>query len=749
MRKLTWLTIGFALALFVNISFFWDTGSLLFFFGAAAATAFLGLLSVRTEAIRLPALFALGMAVGFGWLGIYRMSHLELLKQVDGQTLSLTVEAASFPEDSRYSRVMEGTTEISGKRFRMQIYLDDGDTVISPGDKLEGDFRLRVTAPGGLKDSTYYQGRGIALIASQKGELRVHPAQKKTLVQKAVVMEYSIQKTISKLFPEDVAPFVKALLLGDTSNLDYRTDSALRISGIRHVAAVSGLHVGVLFGFVVLILGRRRFLTPIVSTFVLFFFAAAVGFTPSVTRACLMTCIMGIALMTQREYDAPNALALAALLMLLYNPFLAVSVSFQLSVCSVAGILLCSSRLYRWIRGFFPAFPGQSVPGRLTRWASMSVSVTVGAMVFTVPLSAYYFKNVSLIGILTNFLTIWIISGIFVGIAVLCAVGTFFPAIGTFGASVLAWPIRYVLWIARTLARFPLAAVYTESKWIVCWLVFCYVLLTVFLMLGRKKPWRYLCLGTAGLVLAVSVSWIQPRLDACRLTVVSVGEGQCILLQSRGERFLIDCGGNSDSNAADSAMAALLSQGVFRLDGIVLTHYDRDHTGALLNLLNWVDATQAYFPDTEDRGYAEQFREETDIPVQKISDNTKIPLGSGTITLFSPGTLKTENENCMCVLFETENCVILITGDRGKSGETHLVREQVLPDVNILIAGHHGSKHSTNDVLLDAVLPETVIISCGAGNSYGHPAPEMLERLTARSCEILRTDTMGTITLRR
>ena len=119
------------------------------------------------------------------------------------------------------------------------------------------------------------------------------------------------------------------------------------------------------------------------------------------------------------------------------------------------------------------------------------------------------------------------------------------------------------------------------------------------------------------------------------------------------------------------------------------------------------------------------------------------------MTIFGPEFVEEDNENSLCVLFETENCVILITGDRSGFGERMLLREFQLPDVDILVAGHHGSRYSTTEDLLDTVTPETVLISVSEDNNYNHPASELLARLEERGCMIYRTDECGTITIRR
>ena len=132
-----------------------------------------------------------------------------------------------------------------------------------------------------------------------------------------------------------------------------------------------------------------------------------------------------------------------------------------------------------------------------------------------------------------------------------------------------------------------------------------------------------------------------------------------------------------------------------------------------------------------------------------IRDAVQIDYEATRITVYGPVFSGDGNENSMCVLFEGENCAILITADRSAFGERLLLRKAALPDVDVLIAGHHGSAGSTSRELLEAVKPETVIISVGEGNVYGHPAPSLLQRLQDFGCSVYRTDLHGTVVYRK
>ena len=155
-----------------------------------------------------------------------------------------------------------------------------------------------------------------------------------------------------------------------------------------------------------------------------------------------------------------------------------------------------------------------------------------------------------------------------------------------------------------------------------------------------------------------------------------------------------------------------------------------------------------YLPDSDDHGFLETI-ENVNASKVIVSSDMRLPFGEGTFTFTEPGHYKTDNENCMCVLFESDKCDILITGDRSRAGEKRLIKENALPDVDILIGGHHGSKNSTSEELLQAVTPEIVIFSSGKNNSYGHPAQEVLDRLAVRGCTVFRTDQDGPVLIRR
>ncbi len=741
MRKLMWFTLGFGMAC-AFCSYFTVSWMLPAFLCGLILALGLAFASRVHSLFARAALIALGMSIGFGWFWCYDGAYLHNARALDSITTPVTVTVTDYGYDTAYGTAADGEITGGDKSYKVRFYLNEKHD-LAPGDTVTGDFAFRYTALGGSEDVTSHPGEGIYLLLYQRGEISFgeNPVR---FTDYPALWRRTLLLKIDGILPADTTGFAKALLLGDRSGIDYETNTAFKLSGISHVIAVSGLHVSILFGLLYTLSFRRRWLASLVGIPAILLFAAVVGFTPSITRACIMQILMLLAMLAEKDYDPPTALAFAVLVMLAVNPMTVTSVSFQLSVGCMAGIFLFTGRIQAYLQSALGCIKGFS---KSKRWFISSVSVTIGASIVTTPLVAIYFGTVSLVGIVTNLLTVWVISFIFQGIILALLLSFLLPAVAVFAAGVISWPIRYVLIVAKILADFPLSAVYTQSVYIVIWLCGCYLLLIAYLHCKTKYPLVFTCCATVSLCFALLLSWAEPLSDNLRVTVLDVGQGQCILLQSHGKTFMVDCGGHRETESADRAAELLLSQGIDTLDGMILTHYDADHAGGLPYLLTRIDADAIFLPAID--GITDMAEKLAGENLSYIQQDTLLTIGDASLTIFAPETADSGNESGICVLFQNENCDILITGDRGIQGEALLLSRTDLPDLELLIAGHHGSKHSTGEALLTKTTPETVIISVGADNSYGHPAPELLSRLEKFGCSVYRTDQYGTVIYRR
>ena len=736
MRRIVYLALGFAAA--CGLSLYSDRWEIRLI--GTGLVLLLGILAERKPgAVRRFLVSLLGCALGFAWFGGYTAHHVQPISDLDGETVECAIRVSDYGRETDYGSAVDGTIQVEGNPYRVTVYLKQVREV-KPGDIMTGQFRLRVTAQTGEDPSSYYQGKGVFLLAYQKDELRLS-SEECALRDVPAIIRYRIQGILETYIPSDCVAFAKALLLGDTSQLPYRVDTDLKVSGIRHVVAVSGLHISVFFAIVSTITFRKRFLTALVGTPLLLLFAAVAGFTPSVTRACIMCGLMLVAQLLNKEYDGPSALSFAVLVMLAVNPYCIGSVSFQLSVASVAGIFLFAPEIREKLTVRLKNEKGKKY--RLLRKLAAGVSVTIGAQILTIPLCAYYFGVVSLVGVFTNLLVLWTVSLTFCLLVAVCVLALVCLPLAVIAGSVAGVLIRYVLTAAKIMAAFPWAAVYTVSPYVTIWLFFAYCLLLIYLVC-RKMAGAFTCCTILSLCLALTASWLEPCSSDVRFTVLDVGQGQCLIMQSGGRVYVVDCGGNSDTRSADAAAEALLSQGYSHIDGLILTHTDRDHAGGAENLLSRIRTDLLILPRQ-----AEKIAVPEDTQVVIAEQNLEITDGSGKISIFAPVFHGEENEMSLCVLFDTEKCDILVTGDRNAFGERSLLRHADIPNVDVLIAGHHGSKYSSCQELLEATRPQIVCISVGADNSYGHPAQEVLDRLSSFGCTVYRTDQQGTITIRR
>ncbi len=735
MRRLVWLAIGICCGCALGVYAFENAA--LIPIAITEAVLSVVFLCLRQKKI---GLVLFGFALGLSYTALYNSFYLSGTEVYDGKTVNATITLTDYSQSTGYGFRAEGEIGLDGQTYRVLLYHNQPGQY-APGDVLEGEFLLRLTAPGGSKETSYYQGQGVWFMVYTRDDITVLKGDPSAIRYLPQRLRHTVLGRLEELFPEDTIAFAKALLLGDTDDLSYEQDIALQVGGIRHIVAVSGLHVSILFALIYLLAGKKRYLTALLGIPALCLFALMAGLTPSILRACVMQSLMMLALLLGREYDPPSALAFAVVVILGLNPFAVTSVSFQLSCGCIVGIFLFSGRFQRYFARFTK---GKTFKAKLAQWLIGSLSVTVSTMIVTVPLSAYYFETISLIGLLTNLLTLPIVSVIFYGIIAALGLSFLLMPLGGFVAAVISLLMRYVLLVAELLSKVPFAAVYTASGYILLWIVLCYILFGIFWLCGRKHMGKTIFAMLVLLIFATAFSWIEPRLDDYRVTVLDVGQGQSILLQSRGETYLVDCGGSSDKNAANQTVVELRSQGISRIDGVILTHYDEDHIGGISYFLQRIEADVLYLPAEEDLPFALPAGQKTHF----LTEILTVPVGVGKITLI-PGIFEEgRNNSSTCVLFQVKKCDILITGDRSTTGEMRLMEQLDLPQLEVLIAGHHGADSSAGYPLLARTKPETVVISVGKNNYYGHPGTHLLNRLKIFGCRVLRTDMHGKIIIR-
>lgn len=741
MRRLAVFAGGFSLGVFLAQYLMTDGWVL----AGALASWCAGVLALalpwkwRRRGVVLCAALALGL--GYSWLFARQVQRpAEALAERSGGFRATLCGYAS--ESDFGARALARLEGVPGK---VMLYGGTELLDLEPGQTVSGQARFRSTSRIQDEDITTFTSKGIFLLVYSRGTLAAERGSAGSPRWYPARLGRAMGRRIQTLFDGDAAGFLMAVLIGDRSGLSEETYASLTEAGLSHVIAVSGMHCGFLMALTGFLVQNRR-LRALLGIPLLAFYAALTGGSPSVLRACVMLSLPLLAALARRESDGPTSLLAALFLILLVNPCAAASVSLQLSFAAMAGILWLTPGLYRWL-------VNERKRGRVFRFVSLSFSVTMGALVFTTPLAAYYFGELVLVSPLSSLLCLWAASGAFVlGMTAVFASFLALP-VGMVLAFPAQWLARYILGVAGLLARVPYHAVYFCNPYLKYWLGYVYLLFGaawLFKKAGRRK--YGLAAALAALTLALTVRLGQTRYgNDLDVLALDVGQGQSVVVASGGRFALVDCGsGNSWKTPGETAARQLLSLGCDRLDWLVLTHYDTDHVSGVTGLLARLEVDTLLAPEAEDdaglREWVLDAARGHGVEVRFVTERDALEFGKGTLTVFPPVGNAEDNERGLTVLASGGGGDFLITGDMDAATEAKLLAAYELPDLEGMMAGHHGSKYATSQALLEALTPETVCVSVGS-NRYGHPAEETLLRLARQGCAVCRTDLHGTIHL--
>lgn len=706
-------------------------------------------------------LIALGVSAALLWCAAYRQVMLAPAEALNGRRTRVTVVAAERAAENNYGYRLP--CYLTGQGVPIQAVLYGGDTLeaVGPGDTLTltADCTCSTLEEEGWK--SYQASAGTFVTLQARSAIDHQRAKGAPWWSLPRVWGQSLADSVNRAFPEDVSGLIAAMTAGDRTGVSDSDRTALTRAGVSHLLAVSGMHISFLVGLLGLLTGAEPRRRAAVCLPVVILFALAVGGSPSVLRACVIWAFALLAPALGREADNWSSLAAALALLLLFNPLSATNVGLQLSFASVAGITLITPRLAeRLCRFRLPEKAGAAGWNRLLRrglnrltaviWGT--VASTLGALVFTIPLTAYYFGTLSLAAPLSNALVLPVAAVVFALGLVTGLVGFALPAAAGAMGEIFAWPARYVMAVARAIGAFPYSAVTLSGVYYPAFLLGAYALLLIAVLWRgeRRRWWIFALCGGVMLGASVLLTRLTFRTGDLTVAVLDVGQGQSVVLASAGETALIDCGGSGADDPGDVAADYLLSRGETRLDKLILTHYHDDHVNGLAALFDRLDIGTVILPRMEEDADCQLWvlglAEEEGAEVVWIDEDRTAPLGGAALNIFAPLGSGDANEKGLSVLASAGDFDALITGDMGTTVEERLVKYHRLPRCEVLVAGHHGSAGSNGETLLEAIRPQTALISVGE-NTYGHPHPDTLDRLTAAGADIYRTDLSGTLTV--
>ena len=680
-----------------------------------------------------------------------------------------------------------------GERLRLPVKL-----------KLPRNFRN----PGAFDYQSYLASNGIAALASVKSEdVQVLPGFAGTRFELwRSRIHSSILAKIQDLWPAPQAALLDAMVIGEQSFIDRDTKIDFQRSGTYHILVVSGMNVTIL-AFAVFWTLRRFRLSDIPATLLTILFCVAYAFLTEVGapvwRATLMCSIYLGTRLLYRDRAMLNALGVAALALLMFDPRQLLTASFQMTflcVLIVAAIAIPlverSSRLYRqalanWdvdgYGSFLPPrviqfrldlrliaeriarFVGKSSSLHLVRGLTMMCLATfelllvsaVMQMGLALPM-AYYFHRATTIGLPANLAVVPLTQLLMPTAVLTVAAGYISPLLAKLPALFTTFALEAITGTVHGLGGLRLADLRVATPSIAV-IAAASAALVLAMVLARK----HMLLAVAGiftlLLASLALAFIAPnpktRAGVLEVTSIDVGEGDSILLvMPHGRTLLVDAGGpiwgaGSQLDFGEDVVAPYLwTRGISRLDAVAISHAHSDHIGGMSAVLRdfrpkelWIGLLPPSRALENLIGEAKQLG----INVVRHWEGDRFDLGGAQVEVLFPPLgwpvgLEPKNNDSMVLHVSYGDTSVLLEGDAEKAVERRMV-DLHHPRADLLKVGHHGSATSTTPEILDSVKPRFAVISVGYRNSFGLPTPRVLQRLQDSGVHVYRTDMNGAV----
>ncbi len=571
------------------------------------------------------------------------------------------------------------------------------------------------------------------------------PARAGPVLDAAAAVRAGIRDAVANA-PEDGRELVPALVVGDDARMDTDVVDDFRTTGLTHLTAVSGTNLTLVVGFLLLLArwaGVRARGLVLVGLLGVAGFVLVARTEPSVVRAAAMGTVALLGMGADGRHRGVRALGVAALALLLVDPWLAVSYGFALSVLATSGILL----LAPWFRDQLAAWT--------PRWVAEAVSVPLAAQLACTPLVAVLSDEVSLVAVVANMAVAPAVApatvlGLVGGLLDLAV-----PPAGSVAGSAAGWCGWWIVAVARRLAVLPTASVgWTAEPGSVALLtVLCLVLVPALAWLLRR---RWLTVATVvGLCLLVVVPLPTPGWPPAGWVAVAcdVGQGDALVLSAGHDRAVV-----VDAGPDPAVVARCLDRlGVRHVPLLVLSHFHADHVEGIAGVLDGRAVGEVLVTPVADppEGVREVLAatQAAGVPVRVPALGETGSLGGLRWQVVAPATAtpipsegSVANNASLVLLVEHRGLRVLAAGDLEPEGQASLAKTLPGLRVDVLKVPHHGSRHQDHGWLA-GLGARVAVVSAGKDNDYGHPAPETLRTLEGADALVARTDLRGDVAL--
>ena len=629
---------------------------------------------------------------------------------------------------------------VSGK-VRVLVQGQDLSEKITSGVIVQGTLKplTDFANPGGGDGGLWSELQDLQGRMSIKGSELYLSGDGQSIRQYIGGLAAGLRSNLQHTVPGQAGAVLAGMTLGGYDGISAQTREDFAAVGLAHLLAVSGTHIAVVTGFLLVLLRRRNHCTMALLAGILFFYAALCGFKPPVLRALLMSLALFGAGVSGRLPQRSNIFCAVVILLLCYEPRWLWDAGFQLSFTTTAGLLY-----------FYPV-----LSGLCTRYLPVGIAeilaVSLTAQLAALPFLIHYFHQLSLSGLAANLLLVPLLE-----LALLLTLAGY-ALLPVFGLGKLLFLLAGLLLhpllnIIHWLASGGWATVTVGSWPLLCGAVYYLLLLLLF----GSSDWddftaceRRLLIGLCCCMLVGIGLYDKFRPQPLTVHFIDVGQGDAALVVTpQRQTLLIDTGGlRGDYDTGSRIVLPYLRYlGIRSLDMLLLSHGHHDHAGGAAAVAKNIPIRRLILPQEQPSADIQALLKNTKAQLIYAESGTNYSLGNTAIQIISAPVGRADsdaNESSLIVRVVSADGSIVFTGDATETEEL-LAAGQIQPG-QVLKVSHHGSNASSSMPFLAAVSPQLAVISVGAANSYGHPGSETLQRLATCGAQVRRTDQDGAL----
>lgn len=521
--------------------------------------------------------------------------------------------------------------------------------------------------------------------------------------------------------------YLQAFILGKTDLIDIDIKTNYQELGVSHLLAISGMHISLFSGIILLLLKKCRIkekTSYFITILFLLFYMKLTGNTASVSRAVILFILLTFNKIFNFKLSTLKIWCFTFIIVVFKNPYNLFDVGFQFSFTVSFYLILLQKRL------------------NSDNYLISLLKVSTISLLVSLPISIYYFYQINILSIIWNLIFVPLVSLIIFPLSLISFIIPYFD-------SILSFLVNIMETIAKTCNSFKIFQI-VFGKPSIIWIIAYYIFITIYLYKGTK-------LGIYIVTFLVLFQFLKLLIVPNNFVMmIDVGQGDSILLHMGNNTTLIDTGGKisyqkekwqerKSKDLTDSTIIPLLkSQGIRKINNLIITHGDYDHMGEAINLVNNFKVKKVIFNCGEFNDLEKELIKVLDKKkIKYYSCIKKLNIDNNKLYFLQTKEYENENDNSNVIYTELDGYKFMFMGDAGVEKEKDILDKYNISDIDVLKVGHHGSKTSSDKKFIDEIKPKYSIISVGKNNRYGHPNKEVLD--TLNDSKIYRTDQDGSI----